>query len=422
MPAGFVPGGPFGKMTMMLGNGTTTSSVPADPHEWIIATFTSHVRRYMSRERAGTIRTAIRKAIDTGDCSEHDNLQVFTKLLSDQLPIIKLAVTTPVAAPSSPSPPSPVEEQLITSVVALGEGLEKMQEELDRLSNEVLTLRSRTEEVQDIASKEAHSLRTSMVEAQDVMDREFAEVNRSLVALANSRAARDAQVNARLAGSERVDPWPDPADPGVGSGSAQGQRVATRPPDSLGLNAVKAEVVQTKSLANCAKRHTDDLRLQVDELAAASRVRNKNIDALDARIAELQSASPANSQASELELSFNQRIDALDARVAEIQSASHVPSPPQSQPLLPPPSSVYSRSRKRPPHHRSRPSSVYSRSRKRPPHHRSRPARQHKRVPPHGAPVFQPLHGTYPIGQCPLCCSPLFVPHPAFRGRRMAMC
>ncbi|KAF5331247.1 hypothetical protein D9611_013109 [Ephemerocybe angulata] len=373
MPAGFVPGGPFGKMTMTMGNGTTTSSVPADPHEWIIATFTSHVRRYMSRERAGTIRTAIRKAIDTGDCSEHDNLQVFTKLLSEwerstrNLPAKPSTTMTgirgSVAAPSSPSPPSPVEERLITSVVALGEGLEKMQEELDRLSNEVLTLRSRTEEVQDIASKEAHSLRTSMVEAQDVTDREFAEVNRSLVALANSRAARDAQVN-----------------------------------------AVKAEVVQTKSLANCAKRHTDDLRLQVDELAAVSRVRNKNIDALDARIAELQSASPANSQASELELSFNQRIDALDARVAEIQSASHVPSPPQSQPLLPPPSAVYSRSRKRPPHHRSR------------------PVRQHKRVPPHGAPVFRPLHGTYPIGQCPLCCSPLFVPHPAFRGRRMAMC
>ncbi|KAF6759470.1 hypothetical protein DFP72DRAFT_1063838 [Ephemerocybe angulata] len=389
MPAGFAPGGPFGKTTMTLGNGTTTSSAPADPHEWIIATFTSHVQRYMSQERAGTIRTTTQKAIDAGQCSKQDHLSVLIKQLSEweyssrPSPAKPSTTTTgirgSVAAPSSPSPPSPVEARLITSVVGLEEGLEKMQEELVRLSNEVITLRVRTEEAQDIASKEVHSLRTSLVEVQEITDREFAEVNRSLVTLTGSQ--------------ETI------------------------------IKAVKADVVQAKSLANCAKRHSDDLRLQVDELATTSRVHSEDarsvndraseleltlgrrIEALDVLVGELQSDVTANKHSSELELSLGQRIDSLDARVVELQSVSPAPSPPRLQ--LPP----------------SPLPSVPRRNRNRPPHRRLRMGQAHKHAPQlRGASAFRQSHGPYPIGQCPLCCSPLFVPHPAFRGRRMAMC
>ncbi|KAF6759476.1 hypothetical protein DFP72DRAFT_885247, partial [Ephemerocybe angulata] len=381
--AGFVPGGPFGKVMMRLGNGTP------DPKEWIISTLTTHVHRRISSLRASTIYAATQEAIRSGEYAEQDDYGALIAQLSERERSTRASSTKPpptsssrresAVSTSSPRTPSALEVELITKYLGLKDGMAEMQEELDRLSREVTSLRSRTEEVQYITSKDVHSLHTSMVEVQEVTDREFAEVNRSIVALAGDHDTHH--------------------------------------------KAVKADIVQAKSLANCAKRHTDDLSLQVDELTAASRVRSEDIrsandraseleltlgqriDALDARVVELQSASPANNRVSELEQTLGQRIDSLDARVAEIQSASPAPSPPQLQlPPAPLPS-------------------VPQRNRNRPPQRRLRMGQPHKRTPQlRGAPAFRPSHGPYPIGQCPLCCSPLFVPHPAFRGRRMAMC
>ncbi|KAF6753745.1 hypothetical protein DFP72DRAFT_1046508 [Ephemerocybe angulata] len=352
MPAGFVPGGPFGKVMMRLGNGTP------DPKEWIISTLTTHVHRRISSLRASTIYAATQEAIRSGEYAEQDDYGALIAQLSERERSTRASSTKPpptsssrresAVSTSSPRTPSALEVELITKYLGLKDGMAEMQEELDRLSREVTSLRSRTEEVQYITSKDVHSLHTSMVEVQEVTDREFAEVNRSIVALAGDHDTHH--------------------------------------------KAVKADIVQAKSLANCAKRHTDDLRLQVDELTAASRVRSEDIRS-------------ANDRASELELTLGQRIDALDARVVEIQSASPAPSPPQLQlPPAPLPS-------------------VPQRNRNRPPQRRLRMGQPHKRAPQlRGAPAFRPSHGPYPIGQCPLCCSPLFVPHPAFRGRRMAMC
>ncbi|KAF6756048.1 hypothetical protein DFP72DRAFT_894541 [Ephemerocybe angulata] len=381
MPAPFVPG-PFGKVMTRLGNGTP------EPKEWIISTLTMHVQRRMSSRRASAIYEATQESIRSGEYAEQDDFAALITQLSEWQRSTRASPAVPpptsssargsAVSTSSSRTPSALEVELITKYMALKDGMAEMQGELDRLSSEVTSLRSRTEEVQYIMSKEAHSLRTSIAEVQEITDGEFAEVNRSLVMLTGSQ--------------ETI------------------------------IKAVKADIVQAKSLANCAKRHSDDLRLQVDELAAASRVRSEDvrsvndraseleltlgqrIDALNAQVVELQSASPANNQVSELEQTLGQRIDSLDTRVAEIQSTSPVPSPPQLQ--LPPPPLP----------------SVHWRSRNRPPHRRSRQGPQHKRAPPRGAPAFRPSNGPYPIGQCPLCCSPLFVPHPAFRGRRMAMC
>ncbi|KAJ3550548.1 hypothetical protein NMY22_g391 [Coprinellus aureogranulatus] len=201
------------------------------------------------------------------------------------------------------------------------------------------------------------------------------------------------------------------------------------------VDGVRADAIQSKSLANCAKRHTDDLTRLVENVNHKLRVEQRDIRSeVDEFVRRVDTERVGDLEAS---AKLCELIEELDTRINNLQAppaTSHppsLPSPsavPQHHPTLhttplrsktdwaaemdvahphPQPRRVSDQTNANSP-----PSSTQFR-----PHRRWHQQRQPRLRDPRSWRSPNP----FPFTHCPRCLQSLFVPHPAFHGRRMAV-